>query len=63
MIVISKKQTDNLTKGKSYEVLEIKPSRYRIVSDRNKIITTSFNNFYDIDEFREISLNNILNNE
>jgi len=63
MIVISKKQTDNLTKGKSYEVLEVKPCRYKIVSDRNKIITTDFNNFYDIDEYREISLNNILNNE
>jgi hypothetical protein len=61
MIVVSKKQTDNLTRGKSYEVLEVEPSRYRIVSDRNKIITTSINNFYNIDEWRELTLNNILN--
>jgi hypothetical protein len=60
MIVISKRQTFNLTRGKSYKIIEITPSRYKIISDRNRIITTSFNNFYDLDESRKLILNNIL---
>jgi len=60
MIVISKRQTLNLTRDKFYKVIEITSARYKIISDRNCIITTSFNNFYDLEESRKLILNNIL---
>lgn len=60
MIVISKRQTDNLTKYKGYKVIEANTFFYTIVSDRGKVITTQIVNFFDTQEKRELYLNKIL---
>ena len=60
MIVISKRQTDNLTKYKGYNVLEANDFFYTIISDRGKVITTQIVNFFDVQEKRELYLNKIL---
>jgi hypothetical protein len=52
-----------LTKGKSYDVINITPNKdyYIIVSDNGKVTTVANNRFITIDEWREQKLNKILN--
>ena len=60
--VVSKRQTVNLTYGKSYQVLEdpLDSSRYKIINDRGQICDSSKNNFMDLDEVRDLRIEKIL---
>ena len=61
--VVSKRQTANLTFGKSYQVLE-DPSdsnRYTIINDRGQTTTSSINNFMTLEESRNLRIEKILN--
>lgn len=60
MIIVSKRNTINLTYGKSYEVIEIDSARYRIINDRGQECTSSMDNFMTIQELRDFSLKKLL---
>jgi len=59
MLVVSKRQTVNLTMGKVYRVLESPGKRYTIINDRGQLSDTSVNNFIPIEEARESKLNKL----
>jgi hypothetical protein len=63
--VVSKRQTANLTFGKAYQVLEnpLDSGRYTIINDRGQISTSSINNFFTLDEVRDLRIDKILNKD
>jgi len=64
--VVSKRQTANLTYGKAYKLLEDpldSGSRYKIINDRGQICDSSKDNFMNLDELRDLRIDNILNKD